>query len=158
MRRVGITIVVVALSVAGVATAARATETFGLRTPVAATPAHGTPTTTFTIRFRTPFTTGSLQGLRSWEIASVAERGQSGPSCTSSAAKQLPSAIADHRVSVMFPAAAKGWCAGTFTGTITLYRSIICNFGPPSPRNACPQIAFAPETIGHFRVTVASAT
>ena len=63
------TIVAAALSVAGVATAARATETFGLRTPVAVTPSRGTPTTKFTIRFATPVAVGSSSGLHTWEIA-----------------------------------------------------------------------------------------
>jgi hypothetical protein len=140
-----------------VAGVAHATETFGFRTPVAVTPAHGTPTTTFTIRFTTPFATGSSRGLRSWEIVSVADRGQSNLFCASAAASQLPPAAAHNRVSVTFSAGAKRWCAGVYAGTITLYRSVVCNSGPPTRRRACPDIAFAPELIGRFRFTVAHA-
>jgi hypothetical protein len=157
MRRFGITIVVVALSVAGVTAVAHAADTFGLRTPVAVTPAHGTPTTTFKVRFKTPFATGSSQGLRSWEIASVADHGQSSPSCLGVMAVQLRPAVAHHRVSVSLRPPTEPWCAGDYSGTITLYRSIVCNPGPPSQRTACPDIAFAPEPIGHFRFRVSRA-
>jgi hypothetical protein len=152
-----IVIVAAALSVAGVATVAQATQTFGLRTPVAVTPAHGTPTTTFTIRFKTPFATGSTRGFRSWEIASVAGHGQTSPSCLGIMAVQLRPAAAHHRVSVSLQALAKPWCTGKYTGAITLYRSIVCNPGPVSRRTACPDIAFAPQPIGHFRFTVVHA-
>jgi hypothetical protein len=157
MRRLGITIVVIALSVAGVTTAAHAAGTFGLRTPVAVTPTHGTPTTTFTVRFKTPFATGSSRGLRSWEIASVADQGQSSPSCLGIMAVQLRPAVAHHRVNVSLRSPTKPWCTGDYSGTITLYRSIVCNPGPPSQRTACPDIAFAPEPIGHFRFRVSRA-
>jgi hypothetical protein len=155
MRRLGIAMAVIALSVAGVATAAHATETLGLGTPVAVTPARGTPTTTFTIRFTTPVATGSLQGLRAWEIVSVADRNHSSPSCAGATARQLPPAVAHHQVSVRFSAAAQHWCTGAYAGTITLYRSIICDPGPASRHMECPEIAFPPEPIGHFRFTVA---
>jgi hypothetical protein len=157
IRRLGIAMAVMALSVAGVATAAHATETLGLRTPVAVTPARGTPTTTFTIRFTTPVATGSSQGLRTWEIVSVADRGQSSPSCASATARRLSPAVAHDRVSVRFSAAAKRWCTGAYAGTITLYRSIICDPGPASRHMACPEIAFPPDPVGHFRFTVAHA-
>jgi hypothetical protein len=157
MRRLGITIVVAALSLAGAATVAQATETFGLRTPVAVTPARGTPTTTFTIRFTTPVATGSTQGLRSWEIVSLADGGQASPSCTSATARRLSPAVADKHVSAAFSAPAKHWCTGAYAGTITLYRSLICDPGPASRRTACPEIAFPPEPIGRFRFTVAHA-
>ena len=157
MRWLGITFVAIALSVAGVTTVAHAADTFGLRTPVAVTPAHGTPTTTFTVRFKTPFATGSSPGLRSWETASVADHGQSSPSCLGILAVQLRPAVARHRVSVSLRSPTKPWCTGEYTGTITLYRSIICNPGPPSQRTACPDIAFAPEPIGRFRFRVSRA-
>jgi hypothetical protein len=157
MRRLGITIAVVALSLAGVDTVAQAAETFGLQTPVTVTPAHGTPKTTFRIQFTTPFATGSSRGLRSWEIASVAGHGQSSPSCLGIMAVQLRPAVAHHRVGVGLSALGKPWCTGQYTGTITLYRSIVCNPGPRSQHTACPDIAFAPEPIGHFRFTVARA-
>jgi hypothetical protein len=157
MRRLAITIVVIALSAAGVTTVAHAADTFGLRTPVAVTPAHGSPTTTFKVGFKTPFATGSSPGLRSWEIASVADHGQSSPSCLGIMAVQLRPAMADHRVSVSLRSPTKPWCTGEYSGTITLYRSIVCNPGPPSQRTACPDIAFAPEPIGHFRFRVSRA-
>jgi len=157
MRRLVIAILAVALSLTGAAAAAQAAGRFGLRTPVAVTPAHGTPTTTFAVRFRTPFATGSSRGLRSWEIVSVADRDQTSASCTSSADKRLRPAVAHHRVNVSLSAAAKSWCTGAYTGTITLYRAVICNPGPISGGMACPEIAFAPATIGHFRFTVAPA-
>ncbi len=147
----------IALSVAGVGAVAHAAATFGLRTPVVVTPARGTPTTTFAIRFTTPFATGSSRGLRSWEIASVAHLGRSSPSCLGITAVRLRPAMADHRVDVGLRAPTKPWCTGRYTGTITLYRSIICNPGPASRPRACPDIAFAPEPIGHFRFTVARA-
>jgi hypothetical protein len=155
MRRLGITIVLVALSVVGGASVAQASKTFGLRTPVAVAPGHGTPKTTFTIRFTTPFATGSFPGLRSWEIVSAVDHSRSGPSCSSTVALELRPAAAHDRVSVSLPSPAKPWCAGTYSGTITLYRSIVCNAGPRSRHTACPDIAFAPEPIGHFRFTVA---
>jgi hypothetical protein len=154
MRRLGIVIAVVALSVAGVATVAHATATLGLRTPVTVTPARGTPTTAFTVRFTTPLATGTSQGLRSWETASVVDRGQTGPSCTSNLAVRLRPAVADHRVSVTLPTQAKPWCAGAYAGTITLSRLLGCNPGPALRSAPCPEIAFAPEPIGHFRFTV----
>jgi hypothetical protein len=157
MRRLVIAILVVALSLAGAATAAQATGRFGVRTPVAVTPAHGTPATTFTVRFRTPLGTGSSGGLRNWEIASVADRDQTSMSCTSTADKRLRPAVAHHRVNVSLSAAAKSWCTGVYTGTITLYRAVICNPGPISGGMACPEIAFAPEPIGRFRFAVAPA-
>ncbi|MFZ0387284.1 MAG: hypothetical protein WAL22_16605 [Solirubrobacteraceae bacterium] len=155
MRRLVIAILVVALALAGAATAAQATGGFGLRTPMAVTPVHGTPTTTFTVRFKTPFTTGSLRGLRSWEIASVANRNQTSAACASTADKRLRPAVAHHRVSVRLSPAAAPWCTGAYTGTITLYRAVICNPGPISQGMACPDIAFAPEQIGRFRFSVA---
>jgi hypothetical protein len=157
-RRLGITIVTAALSVAGVASVAQATETFGLQTPVAVTPSRGTPTTTFTIRFTTPFAIGSSGGLRTWEVASVAKRGRSGRSCTSNMAVRLRPALTNQHISVGLSASTKPWCIGKYTGTITFYRSMICNPGPVTQRAACPEIAFAPELIGHFRFTVAHAT
>jgi hypothetical protein len=157
MRRLVIAILAVALSLIGAATAAQAAGRLGLRTPVAVTPAHGTPTTTFTVRFTTPFATGASRGLRSWEIVSVADPDQTSTSCTSTADKQLRPAVAHHRVNASLSAAAKSWCAGVYTGTITLYRAVICNPGPISSGMACPDIAFAPEPIGHFRFTVAPA-
>jgi hypothetical protein len=156
-RRLGITIVLVALCVTGVAAAAQAAETFGLHTPVAVTPARGTPTTTFTVRFATPLATRSSGGLRSSEMVSVADRGQSDPSCTSVAVKRLPASGAHVHVSARLSAGAKRWCAGTYAGTVTLYRWIVCAPGPAPPRAACPDIAFAPEPIGHFRFSVARA-
>jgi hypothetical protein len=153
-----ITVVVAALSLAGVATVAQAAGTFGLRTPVTVTPARGTPTTAFTVRFKTPFATGSSHGLRSSEIVSVAGRAQTNTSCTSTTAKQLRPAVAHDRVSVTLSATGKPWCAGVYAGTITLYRSVICDPGPAARRRACPEIVFAPEPIGHFRFTVARAT
>ena len=157
MRRLGIAIVVVALSVAGVATVAHATETFGPRTAVSVTPARGTPTTTFTVRFTTPLATGTSQGLRSWETASVVDRGQSSPSCMSNMAVRLRPTVAHDHVSVGLPAQAKPWCAGAYTGTITLSRLLGCNPGPALRSAPCPEIEFAPQTIGHFRFTVAGA-
>jgi hypothetical protein len=155
MRRLAIAILVMALGPAGAATAAQATGGFGLRTPVAVTPAHGTPTTTFTVRFKTPFATGSSQGLRSWEIVSVADRDQGSTSCTGIMAKQLRPAAAHHRASVTLSAGAKPWCTGAYAGTITLYRAVICDPGPISQAMACPDIAFPPEPIGRFRFAVA---
>jgi hypothetical protein len=155
-RRLGITIVTAALSVAGVASVAQATETLGLHTPVAVSPSRGTPATTFTIRFTTPVAIGSSGGLRTWEVASVAKRGRSSRSCTSSMAVTLRPALTHHHFRVGL-SALKPWCTGKYTGTITLYRTIICNPGPPSQRAACPEIAFAPQLIGHFRFTVAHA-
>jgi hypothetical protein len=152
-----IAIAAAAVSLAGAATGAQATGTFGLRTPVTVTPARGTPTTTFTVRFKTPFATGSSHGLRTSEIVSMADRGQTSPSCTGNAAKQLRPAVAHDRVSVTFSAAAKPWCTGAYGGTIMLYRSVICDPGPPAARRACPEIVFAPELIGRFRLTVAHA-
>jgi hypothetical protein len=157
MRRLVITIVVAGLSLAGVATVAQAAGTFGLRTHVTVTPARGTPTTAFTVRFKTPFATGSLHGLRSAEIVSVADRGQTATSCTSTMGKQLRPAGAHDRVSVTVSAASKPWCTGAYAGTITLQRSVICDPGPAARRRACPEIAFAPELIGRFRFTVAHA-
>jgi hypothetical protein len=157
MRRLVITIVVAALSLAGVATVAQAAGTFGLRTPVTVTPARGTPTTAFTVRFKTPFATGSSHGLRSAEVVSVADRGQTGTSCTSTMGKQLRPAVAHDRVSVTVSAAPKPWCTGAYAGTITLHRSVICDPGPAARRRACPEIVFPPELIGRFRFTVAHA-
>jgi hypothetical protein len=157
MRRLGIAIAAVALSVVCVDTVARATETFGFRTPVVVAPARGTPTTTFTVRFTTPLATGTSRGLRSWETASVVDRGQTSASCTSNMAVVLRPAVAHHRVSVGLPAPAKPWCTGTYAGTITLNRSMSCNPGPALRHVPCPEIAFAPEPIGHFRFTVANA-
>jgi hypothetical protein len=157
MRRLAIAVLVVALGLAGAATAAQATGGFGVRTPVAVTPAHGTPTTTFTVRFKTPFATGSSRGLRSWEVASVADRDQASTSCTGIMAKRLRPALAHHRVSVTLSAGAKPWCTGAYAGTITLYRAVICDPGPVSQAMACPDIAFAPEPIGRFRFAVARA-
>jgi hypothetical protein len=155
MRRLVITVVVTALGIAAAANGAQATGTSGLRVPMTVTPPRGTPTTTFTIRFKTPFTTGSSRGLRSWEIATASDRGHTRASCTSTADKRLRPALARRRVSVTLSAAAKPWCTGAYTGTITLYRAVSCNPGPVSHRTACPEIAFAPEPIGHFRFTVA---
>jgi hypothetical protein len=156
MRRLGILIVVLALSVAGAATVAQATNAVGLRAPVAVTPARGTPTTTFRITFTTPVATGSLPGLRSWEIASVAYHGESSRSCTNTTARRLPAAAAHQSVSVTFPVTAKRWCTGSYAGTIMLYRSIVCHPTPASRPTACPEIAFAPEAIGRFQFTVAA--
>jgi hypothetical protein len=156
-RRLAITIVVAALCVAGASTAAQAAKTFGLGTPVAVTPAHGTPTTTFTVRFSTPFGTGSVPGLRSWEIVSVADRDPVSPSCISAMSKRLSPAVVHQRVSVTLPVAGKYWCIGAYAGTVTLFRSIICDPGPASRRTACPEIVFAPEPVGRFRFTVAHA-
>jgi hypothetical protein len=152
-----IAILVAALTVAAAATAVQATGMFGLRTPITVTPAKGTPTTTFTARFKTPLTTGSSHELRSWEIASVVDNRQPSASCTSTTAKRLPPAVVHHRVSVTLSAAAKPWCTGAYTGTVTLYRAIICGPGPIQRRLACPEIAFAPESIGRFRFRVAGA-
>ena len=38
-----------------------------------------------------------------------------------------------------------------------LYRSVICDPGRPRRAAACPEIVFAPELIGRFRLTVAHA-
>ena len=156
MRRLVIAIAVGAVSLAGAATVAQATETFGLRTPVTVTPARGTPTTAFTVRFKTPFGIGSSPGLRTSEIVSVADRGQTSTSCTGNAGRELRPAAAHDRVSVTL-SAAKPWCTGAYGGTIMLYRSVICDPGPPAARRACPDIAFAPELIGRFRFNVAHA-
>jgi hypothetical protein len=152
--RLGITIVTAALSVAGLATVAQATEAVGLQTPVAVTPSRGTPATTFTIRFTTPVAIGSSSGLHTWEVASVTTRGRNSRSCTSRMAVRLRPALTNHHISVGL-SASKPWCTGKYTGTITLYRTVICNPGPPTQLAACPQIAFAPELIGHFRFSVA---
>jgi hypothetical protein len=155
MRRVVITILAVALSVAAAATVAQATTTFGLRTPITVTPARGTPTTTFTVGFKTPFAIGTSLGLRSWEVASVTDRGQTSGGCAYAATKRLPGAAARRHVSATLSAGAKSWCTGSYAGTVTLYRQETCNPSPASRRMACPEIAFAPETIGRFRFTVA---
>jgi hypothetical protein len=157
MRRLGIAIAVVALFVASAATVAHARETFGPSTPVSVTPAHGTPTTTFIVRFTTPLATGTWQGLRSWETASVVDRGQTSASCTGNMAERLRPAVAHGHVSVGLRAPAKPWCAGAYTGTITLSRLVGCNPGPALRDAACPEIEFAPQAIGHFRFTVAGA-
>ncbi len=154
MRRLVIAVVATALTVAAAATAAQATGRFGLRTPMTVTPSRGTPTTRFRLGFKTPLATGSSRGLRSWEIATALNRGHTSASCTSTVDQRLRPALAHHRVSVALSAATKPWCTGTFTGTITLYRAVSCNPGPVSRRAACPEIAFAPEPIGHFRFTV----
>ena len=155
-RRLGITIVAAALSVAGGASVAQATETFGLHTPVAVTPSRGTPATTFTIRFTTPVAIGSSGGLHTWEVASVATPGRSRRSCSGRMAVRLRPALTNDHVRVGL-SASKPWCTGKYAGTVTLYRTIICNPGPPAQLAACPEIAFAPEPIGHFRFTVAHA-
>jgi hypothetical protein len=107
------------------------------------------------VAFTTPFATGASPSLRSWEIASVADHDQSSGSCTNTTARRLPAAVADHRVSVTFPAPAKRWCTGSYAGTIMLYRAIVCHPGPVSRPTACPEIAFAPEPIARFQFTVA---
>jgi hypothetical protein len=150
-------IVAAALSLAGVATVAQATETFGLQTPVAVTPSRGIPTTKFTVRFTTPVAIGSSGGLHIWEVASVSDRGRGNRSCTSHLAVRVRPALTRQHVTVGLSASTKPWCTGKYTGTITLYRTMICYPGPPSLRAACPEIAFAPELIGHFGFTVARA-
>jgi hypothetical protein len=155
MRRLVITVLATALSVAAAAGAAQATGGLGLRTPMTVTPARGTPTTTFTVKFKTPLTTSSSRGLRSWEIATASDRGHTSASCTSTADKRLRPALANHRVSVALSAAASPWCTGTYTGMVTLYRAVSCNPGPVTRRTACPEIAFPPEPLGHFGFTVA---
>src|ERR1700744_1159364 len=143
MRRLGIATVVMALSMVGALSVAQAAGTFGLRVPVSVTPARGTPTATFTIGFTSPLGTGLSQSLRSWEVATVTDRGQGGPSCTSAKTVRLPTAVGDHHVSVTLAAApTKRWCTGAYGGTITLYRAIVCGPRPVMRPTACPEIAF----------------
>jgi hypothetical protein len=156
-KRLVIAILVTALSAAAAASAAPAAVTFGPHTAVTVTPARGTPTTTFTVGFKTPVATGSSQGSRIWEVASVASRGRTSASCTSGMAVPLRPTVAHHHISVALPASAKPWCTGTYAGTITLNRTIRCDPGPPSRRAACPELVFAPELIGRFQFTVAVA-
>ena len=151
-----ITLLATALTVAAAATAAQAIAVFGDLTTVTVTPARGTPTTTFRVRFKTPFATDPSRGLRTWEVASVVDRGQPSASCTSTTDQRVRPAVANQRVSVTLTGAAKPWCAGPYAGTITLYRAIVCGPGPIPARMACPEIVFAPEPIGHFRFTVAA--
>jgi hypothetical protein len=157
MRRLVIAMLTTALSGAATVTAAQASGTIGLRTPVTVTPARGTPATTFTVRFKTPFATGTSHGLRNWEIASVVDNRQSSASCTSSTAARLRPAAVRHRVSVTLSTAAKPWCTGAYTGKITLYRAVVCGPGPIRRDMACPEIAFAPQPIGRFQFTVSGA-
>jgi len=146
-----------ASSLAVAATVAQATVTLGSPTPVTVTPAHGTPTTRFTVSFRTPVQTGPSNGVRRWEVASVADSGHVAGDCSSAASKSLQAVGDRQRVSATLAASAKPWCTGSYAGTVTLYRAIICDPGPLSRRVACPEIAFPPQLIGRFRFTVAPA-
>jgi hypothetical protein len=155
MRRLAIAILMMASSGVVAVTGAQAGVTVGLHTAVTVSPARGTPTTTFTIGFKTPLTTGLMPGLRSWEVASAVDRQQSNASCTRSIGARLDAAAVHHRLTASLSAAPKSWCAGTYSGTITLYRAVICRPGPIEGQMACPEIAFAPEPIAHFRFAVA---
>lgn len=156
-KRLVIAILVTALSAAAAATAAQAALPFGPHAAVTVTPARGTPTTRFTVGFKTPVATGSSQDLRTWEVASVTDRGRVRAACTSGMAVPLRPTVAHDHISVTLHASAKPWCTGAYAGTITLNRTISCHSGPPTRLAACPELVFAPELIGRFRFTVAGA-
>jgi hypothetical protein len=154
MRR----LVIVMLFAALVAFAAGGAEAAAPATPRAhakVAPRTGTPSTKFTVRFRSPDQTGTLPSLRIWETVSAVGP-KSTSSCSGIAGASVRPAAAGARLRVRLAPTAKPWCAGPYIGTVSVYRQERCQPGPIGRHRVCPLLAFAPERIGRFRFTVRS--
>ena len=145
--------ILVAVVASAIAAETAGAVSVGAKLAVKVTPKRGTPRTRFIVRFRTPYAIGKLQGLQTWEIVNVRHTGHTG-GCRTVASSRASSAALDANVRVTLAPGSRHWCAGSFRGAITLYRQTRCGSGPIRPMVACPQIAYAPQRIGTFRLTV----
>jgi hypothetical protein len=148
---------VIAMFSAGLVTAATAGADAAVigppRAHVTVSPALGKASTRFRVRFTSPEQTGTLAGLRAWETV-VASGPRGTGTCTGLASRRARPAGAHTRLAVRLAPAGRPWCAGRYTGTVTLYRVERCMPGPIAQGHVCPLVEFAPQPIGRFRFTV----
>ena len=141
--------------VALVAASADAAAPAAPRAHAKVSPGTGTPSTKFTVRFRTPEKTGKLASARVWETVSAVGP-KSTSSCSGTAGTSVRPAAAGARLRVRLAPTGKPWCAGPYIGTVSIYRQERCQPGPIKVHRVCPLLAFAPQRIGRFRFTVRS--
>jgi hypothetical protein len=117
---------------------------------VSVSPGAGGPATRFAVALRLPLATGTFQSARRIDTVDVA--GPQGAWCDWTDAVALPSAARGSLVTATLAprAGVRGWCAGSFHGTIESHVTIVCG----GPTRACPMIEVVPQVIGTFRFRV----
>jgi hypothetical protein len=113
-------------------------------------PATGSPTSRFTISFRTPVRTGRV-GLvdRRAELSVQGPSSQAG--CVSDVSRVLPNAAAHARLTTTLDASQLGgrWCVGAYRGQIDEIAGPACVAGRP-----CPEFVTVLRTLGRFTFRV----
>jgi hypothetical protein len=112
-------------------------------------PSTGAPTTTFTLHFNAPASSGKLGQTRLGYTVSLS--GPAGAGCLSARSVGLPTALKDTPIPVALDPAKLGgtWCAGTHTARAVEVETPIC-----SPGTMCPDFIRVVGTVGTatFRV------
>jgi hypothetical protein len=125
-----------------------AAATVHSRPAVSVSPAVGGSHSRFTVAFRAPVAAGRTASQASSYVISAATR--SSPRCRSSVTRRLGFARRGQSERVALAATgARGLCAGTYHGTVTLLRAPVC-----VRALACPLYVVVVRRVGtfHFRV------
>ncbi len=120
------------------------------KTPVAVSPASGSPGTTFTVAYRTVSHTGRVgASIIGDEVQVTSSGGMRG--CIPSASASAPAAAKGALVRVrLVPESLGGaWCSGTYRGRIVETARPYC-----APGKLCPQFIVLRGTLGTFTLTV----
>jgi hypothetical protein len=112
-------------------------------------PSTGAPTTTFTLHFKAPASSGKLGHTQLGYTVSLS--GPAGAGCLSARSVGLPTALKDTPIPVVLDPAKLGrtWCTGTHTARAVELQTPIC-----SPGTMCPDFIRVVGTVGTvtFRV------
>jgi hypothetical protein len=111
-------------------------------------PSSGSPKTRFVVTFRAPQSAGRVGAFERRYLVQVSG-GASG--CSSSGATNVTRAKAHHRVTVTLIPDSKGWCSGTYNGTVNEVQGPVCVAG-----KACPQFVMLVRRVGRFAFRVVS--
>jgi hypothetical protein len=112
-------------------------------------PSTGAPTTTFTLHFNAPASSGKLGQTQLGYTVGLS--GPTGAGCLSARSVELPTALKDTPIPVALDPAKLGgtWCAGTHTARVVELETPVC-----APGTMCPDYIRVVGTVGTatFRV------
>ncbi len=117
---------------------------------VGVAPKYGTRSTKFTVSFTAPDRSGVTATMdRRYEVSATGPAGAKG--CVDSATRlgYSPRARARVRVILNPKAFGRGWCTGSFSGTVTEITGPVCPKG-----EICPAFAVLVRTLGRFKFHV----
>jgi hypothetical protein len=133
----------------GAGASSTSTASSSIQSRLTVSPSTGAPTTTFTLHFNAPASSGKLGHTQLGYTVSLS--GPAGAGCLSARSVGLPTALKDTPILVALDPAKLGgtWCAGTHTARAVELQTPIC-----SPGTMCPDFIRVVGTVGTvtFRV------